>query len=636
MDENRSWEQPEASGPALELVASPSSVREQLRKILASESFSHTDRLARFFQFVVEETLSGDGEALKEYRVALEVFDRPASFDPKTDSVVRVAARQLRSKLREYYEGPGKDDAVLIDLPKGRYVPSFAFRMKQDSPAGPPSSVSRSRFYFRLASAVVLCAAALCGAVYFIRKTAGSRDARSMTVAVLPFDNYSTEPDNAVFCDGLVEELTTRLANLESFRVLARASSSKFKSEQDPIVLARKLRVDALIEGSVSRSGNKLRVSAQLIDTTDGYHLWSESYERVAEDAFGVQDEIVSNIVKALRTRTNASQAASLHRPPNPEAVRFYWLGRYTRRQRTPDALHKSAGYLEESVRLDPNYPQAWAGLADVYATMGFHETSGASPTEYVAKARAAASKALELDANLAEAYATQASLSFYYDTDWPRAEREYLHALRLNPSYARAHYSYALGLASRARLDEAVRESRRALELDPLSYTVGNDVGVIYYVARRYEEAIECGRQTLAADSTYAAAHALLGCCYSAKGNYPGAVDEFQKAIAGSERYSYLLGHLGRNLALSGRGGVAQELLEELINAPDKSSVSFVHVAYIHDALKQPDRALDCLEKAIDRHDADVVFMRVDPTLDGLRGSPRFGALLRKAGLED
>jgi adenylate cyclase len=607
-------------------------VRGQLEKILGSASFKNAERLSRFFFFVVDEALKHPGETLKEYRVALDVFDRPPAFDPRKDSVVRVAARQLRTKLKEYYDSEGKADLIRIDLPKGGYHPVFHPGQAAQPEPGAKTVASRRIPTRTLVAAGLLLSVAL--VTLWWMKSRPRTASGVTTIAVLPFDNYSADPENAYFCDGLVEELTSALSKVRGFQVLARTTAGQFKKTKDPVQTARELKVEAIIEGSVRKSGTRLRVAAQLIKASDGYHLWSETYERESRDAFAIQDELVSNIVRALSEKVGANFSRPAPSTQKSEAVNLYWKGRYLRRQRDADAIPKSTSCFEQAVREDPQYAAAWAALGDCYAIMGLHQFGAIAPAELVARARSASDKALVLDGTMAEAYGTRAMIKFYYDFDWPGAEQDFKKALQINPSSTHIRQLYALGLMSRARFPESIQESLLSRQLDPLSYIVSVDLAVSYYCAGRYDDSIASARLSLSTDPSYAPAHAIIGCCHSARGEYGTAIDEFRAALSGSERHSYLLGQLGRAQALSGNRAEAMKLLKELEDAPDQTSISFVHVAYIYAGLREKGRALDFLEKAWERHDADVIFMRIDPALGSLRSEPRFNNLLKKSRL--
>jgi TolB-like protein/tetratricopeptide (TPR) repeat protein len=640
-------------GPALPTISvPPESIETQLERILRSGTFAKAERLSDFLRYVVRESLAGRADQLKEYTIALDVFGRPSSFDPHRDSVVRVAARSLRTKLHDYYDGDGREDPVVIELPKGGYEPVFRER---ESPAlatasttdgASPSSPSPTeqavsgvrsdvrppwRRYAIVVAAVVAIVSCVAGLAYWAWR---SRPLKPIVLAVLPFDIPASTEDEQVFAEGLVDELTMRLAGIDGVQVMAHTTSRLVKAAKDPVAEAARLGIDAVVDGGVNRAASTVRITVQVVDSSSRLHLFSDRYDRQAQEGFLVQDEIAFNIATALQTKLGLSGATRPRAPANPEAVRLYWTGRFIRRQARPDAMPRSAELFEQATALDPRYADAWAALADVYEMMGYHQTSGRTTDAHVALARAAAGKALALDNRSVEALSALAHLAFYFDRDWPAAERTFRQALKLNPSSSKTRQRYASGLLTRGRFDEAIEHSRAARMLDPLSMTISNDLGVMYYIAGRYDDAQAASMQVLAADPKFAPAHALIGLCLGAQGKPTAAIAEIQKAIDLTERFSYLLGHLGRAYARSGNRTAALDVLKELTTAPDQSAVSNIHVAYILAALGERERAIDALERGVARYDADAIYIGVDPALAELREDPRYLRLLERLRL--
>jgi len=598
----------------------PAAVREQLGRITASATFRNADRASRLLSFLVEENLKDPSVSLKEYRVAVDLFARPESFDPKSDSIVRTAARELRFKLRDFYESEGAGDPILIDLPKGSYVPSYALRQRQ---AGASGKRLRRLFF----AAAVVATAALAGAVLHMLSLAQRET--PVTVAVLPFDTLSDAQEDNYMCQGLVDEVTTALANVEGLRVIARTSAAKLKDAPDPVAAARQLKISAVLEGSLRRSGDTYRVSAQLIRTSDGYHQWSRTFVEPGASLPAISTAAAVEIAGALLPRAPARKANPATTVP-AKAREQYWRGRYLRRQRPVAAVRQAADAFQSAVESDPKFAAGWAALAEAWSTIAFHQMEAPGSQQAIAKSREAAARAIDLDPSNEEGHRVRAAIHFFHDWDWPAAERDFRRALRLNPSNHRTHYWYALGLLSQERIDEAVAQARMARDLDPLSFTVSNDLGVVYYCARRYDEAVQLARNALATDPNYLAAHALLGCCYSAKRDYAAAIREFETALAGEERFSYLLGRLGHALAASGRRREARAILSKLLERQDSPTLSWVHVAYVYAGLNDTSEALDALEKAIQRRDGDVSFLPVEPLFDPLRSNGNFVRLVQ------
>ncbi len=323
------------------------------------------------------------------------------------------------------------------------------------------------------------------------------------SIAVLPFVNISADAENEYFCDGLAEELLNALAKIEALRVAARTSAFSFKGkETDVREIGRKLNVSVVLEGSVRKSGNRLRITAQLINVTDGYHLWSERYDRQIEDLFEIQDEVTLAVVDALKLKLLSSEKASLlkQRTENTEAYQLYLKGRYYWHQRTEEAVKKGIECFEQAIDIDPNYALAYAGLADSYSLLGLSEYSALSPTEAFPKAKQASVKALEIDNTVAKAHVSLAFGRMYFDWDFQRAESEYQQAIELNPSYATAHHFRALNLMATGQTDLAIAEMNKAQALEPLSLIINTNLGWMLYFARQYDQAIEQYQKTLGA----------------------------------------------------------------------------------------------------------------------------------------
>jgi len=369
-----------------------------------------------------------------------------------------------------------------------------------------------------------------------------------------------------------------------------------------------------------------------LISVADQSHLWTRHYERSVKDILATQDEIAGAIAVVLRAGFVADPRprATRRHLPDPESLSLYWKGRYYRVQRTPEGRQRSVAFFEQALGRDKDYAAAHAALAEVSATIWFHR-EGDDPAGALARARESAARAIQLDDTLAEPHAVIGLIRLFYDRDWPAAERAYRRALELNPSHGQAHQMYALGLTSRGRFDEAIAESRMALDLDPLTFVVSPDFGVVLYLARRYDEAIERTRGT---DVNTFSARGLLGMCNAGKGEHETAIREFEQALALGDRYSYLLGRLTHAYAAAGRAADARRTLTELEGRIEQDTASHAHVAIAHAALGQIDEAFDHLAIACDRFEADANFIGVEPLFDGLHDDPRFAALLKRLGL--
>lgn len=462
-----------AATPAPELSAG--SIRLALDKILSSPGFINADRLTRFLRYTVEETLNGQTDKLKETLLGIEVFNRKTTYDPRVDAVVRTEAVKLRARLRDYYDSEGREDGLIIDLPKGGYVPAFRIREKvpETQPAAAIETYDNTRrghdWRPAIAGGVILVVLAV--SIFLttrVRKHVGpgAGGPEVASIAVLPFADLSPDRDQEYFCDGMTEEIIDALAKVDGFRVVARTSSFAFKGKQQDIrEIGKKLNVGAVLEGSVRKDGNLLRVTAQLNSVSDGYHLWSQTYERELKDVFSVQDEIAKAIVNTLQLKLATPRPK---RAVNVEAYDLYLQGRYHWNRWRLEGAERGLQFFEQATQKDPKYAAAYAGIADSYAWLGFF--GNVAPSEAMPKARAAADKAIALDDTLAEAHTSLGYVKALYDYDWSGAEREFLRAIQLNPGLADAHFGYGIVfLAPQERGAEALREMLLARDLDPL-----------------------------------------------------------------------------------------------------------------------------------------------------------------------
>ena len=421
------------------------------------------------------------------------------------------------------------------------------------------------------------------------------------------------------------------LARAPDLRAVARASAFQLREKNvSARSVGRDLGAGVLLEGSIRGSPDHLKIAAQLVSAASGFDLWSESWEGPAGDAPLFEERIVHAVRQVLGKtgkRAPAASAAAI-RPPLPGAQEAYWRGRYLL-SKGHETRAGSIRFLEEAARADPQFAPAWAGLATAYATMAFHMEED-DVGQLVAKARSAGGRALQLDPASAETLASLAVLSYAFDHDWPGAERGFERALELNPSYARGHLQYAMGLLTRARFDAAIAHIRAARALDPLSYAIGNDLATALECAGRYDEAIASARQPLRNAPTFAFAHVPLGDALAMKGDSTAAIAEFEQAIRTLGRGGWILGPMGYALARAGSKVQAANVARE-IGSQDGSGV---HLAHIYAGLGDKPRALDALERANAQRIVDLNFMAVDPMLASLRTEPRFLTLKGRLGL--
>ncbi len=608
---------------AIESSPSPprQAIEDQIARILASPVFSKSDRMSRFLRFISSKALDGQSESLKEYAIALEVFDKDDSFDPRIDPVVRSEARRLRAKLAEYYETADGDDRVLVDLPKGAYAPVFRERQSSGATVERPLWAAR-RFYGALALVAMLVAAA---AVWWLGRRPSPR-AISRSIAVLPFENLSADPANEYFADGLTEEILNALANAPGLKVVARTSAFEFKGKhQDIRSIGRKLGAGLVLEGSVRKDGDRMRITPQLINVADGYHVWSAEYDRESKDLFAIQREIATAIVGVLGGQLG-------HAPPQPldaETYRLYLEGRYHFNKWNSAGMQKAIPLFEKVVERDPKYAPAYASLSGAYGLLAAFGGDASPAGQSKTKARRAALKAIELDPNSSDAWSSLAP-QLAEDFDWPATEGAFRKALELNPNSSDAHAWYSeLYLTPMGQLDEALRESQAAQALDPISpYTLAG-VGKRYYFLRQYDSAIAWLRKALDLEPRFSIAIGPMLHAYLLKGDRPGARRFLDSArLLWPARGLALLS--AELLAAEGNSAEALQLLSDA--APQDAAGC--QVAGIYVALGKQREAISWLDRAIESRSACFQVIPVDPLFESLHANPGFGALLRKMKL--
>ncbi len=567
---------------------SDKAVRGQLDRILASTTFKQVDRLKRFLSFIVLESISGRSNELKEYVIGVHVFGKEPSFDPRTDPIVRVQARRLRAKLVRYYQEDGRGDEVIIDLPKGGYAPVFKPRV----------------------IAVV--------AKRSITATLVSRN----TVSVLPFVNHGgQELDH--FCLGIREEIIHDLARFPNLRIMALEDA------------ANKTDAAMIVSGSVRASGTRLRIATQLVDTASRCYLWSESIDAESTDLFGAQERVARAIAQRLEPEFAARPRASLRRPTeNLAAHNLYLQGRYHLSQRSEEGLRKALEFFEKALVEDMQYAPAHSGLADAYGLCNHYGVMG--PSDVWTKAAVSAATAVMLDDDSGEAHTSLAHVKSTQDWDWLGSEREFRRAISLNPRNATAHHWYAAScLAPMGRLDEALDEMLVAQSLDPVSAIVARDVAAVHFYRRDFQTALEQCDHTIELNPHFGAAYWMLGLVQEQLKDFDESEAAFQRAVHLSPNMPRVHGALGRTFALSGRRKQALDVLGKLEAFAVQRYVSPMEFAWIHFALEQTDQGFRWLTKASEDRAFELIHLKVDPRFDPLRDDSRFGAIMKKVGLE-
>src|SRR3984957_17630966 len=459
---------------------------------------------------------------------------------------------------------------------------------------------------------------------------------RTPSIAVLPFLNISADAENDYFCEGLSEELINALTKIKGFLVVARGSAFSFRGREiDVREIGRLLNVDTVLEGSIQKVGDRLRVTAQLIDAGNGFHFWSERFDRRMTDVFAIQDEITLAIVKQLKVELLAKERVAVlaKRQESLESYNLYLKGRFYWAQR-PQGISKAIEYFEQAIDKDPNSALARAGLADCYVTLGSWENGTLPPVQAMARAKSAATKALELDSRLAEAHATLAYRTTHHDWDWETAEAQYLHALELNPNYAVSHHWYSHFLTAMGRTEDALAASKRCLEFDPLDLVINIHMAWHHHFARQYEEALDhCWRTKELHPNSFWLPY-FFALSYQQQGRIGEAAVEFQKAIQMSGNVTFTTAGLGHLHASSGKSAEARAIFDELHTRAQTTYVPAYDLALVCTGLGWTDHAFEWLDKAHQERSGWLTYLKADPRLDTLRGDPRFNELLRRVRL--
>src|SRR6266446_1855911 len=450
------------------------------------------------------------------------------------------------------------------------------------------------------------------------------------SVAVLPFVNMSAAKNDEYFSDGITEEVINALANVDGLRVVSRTSAFAYKNKNLSVrQIGEELAVATVLEGSVRREGSALRLTAQLINAADGYHLWSKTYDRELKSVFAVEDELAHSIADALRPKLLKQSPLAPQTTASSEAHDLYLKGRHFWSKRTAEDLKEAMGLFEKAIALDPTYALAHAGLADCYLLLG--EYTSSRPADVLRKARPYAYRALELGGDLAEPHASLGLISIH-DYDWATAEREFKRAIELRSGYATAHHWYAILLVGLGRFPEAKAEAERALELDPASAIVNNMLGVIFYESRDYENSLAAFRKTLELNPNFAPARELLACLYASMGRKAEALAELDQVKASTADH---LGMRAWILAVAGDSQGARALMRQVANGSPMEKVHPAALGALHAMLGDSDRAFELLDQAFAERDWMLRDVKVGPLWDPLRKDPRFGKLLQQMHLQ-
>ncbi|MEA2713413.1 MAG: eukaryotic-like serine/threonine-protein kinase [Gemmatimonadales bacterium] len=461
----------------------------------------------------------------------------------------------------------------------------------------------------------------------------GGKESRA--IAVLPFVNASPDPDNEYFSDGMTDELITALTKVEGLHVASRTSVFALKNQHEDVrTIGSRLNVSAVLEGTVRKAGNRLRITVQLSSASDGRTLWSERYDREMADVFAIQDEIAQTIVRTLRTTLlgDIGNPTPVRYTENVKAYSLYLKGRFWWNRRTQADIAEGLRYFEQAIAEDPEYALAYSGLADSYALD--LDYRGVPVVEGMERAKAMARKAIALDETLAEAHTSLGWVTFIFDWDWPAAEREFSRAIQLNPRYPTARQWHAWLLVAMGRFDEALAEGRAAIDLDPASVSIRRSMGWLHYYARQYEPALDNLRRALAMDPTAEETHRMLGLVYLQQGLYDDARASFKEAVASSNYDVMALAGLGHVAARRGRLDETRAILNDFYERSKTTYVSPVALCGLHVALGEADDAFGWLEQAYRERRGWLAYLKIEPILDGLRNDPRFPRLVERMRL--
>jgi TolB-like protein/DNA-binding winged helix-turn-helix (wHTH) protein/Flp pilus assembly protein TadD len=601
---------------------------------------------------LLEILLEHPGEVVTREELRSRVWPNESFGD--FDQALNIAIGKLRSALGDSAENP----RFIETLPKRGYrfiadvsVFDADARLRRPGsvagalPATDPShevqdarlAVAPKRRLWPTGRVVVALALVLCLLIFFGWRFRSRIPAPSgiRSIAVLPLESLSGDASQNYFADGMTDELITDLAQISALRVISRTSVMVYKGARKPLPqIARELNVDAVVEGTVLRSGEQVRITAQLIEASTDKHLWSQSYEGELRDTLALQNRVASAIADQIRINLTPQEQAELKnvKVVNPEAYESYLKGRYFWNKRTADGLKAALAYFNQAIEEDPKYAQAYSGLADTYALLGDWQYAVMAPKEALPKAKAAAIKALELDSALGEAHSSLAVCLDGFDWDFDTAEKEFRRAIELNPGYATAHHWYAWHLSHTGRNKEAIAEMRKAEDLDPLSLIINADLAELLVLTHYYDESIRQSRKTIEMDPNFALAHNQLGQAYFQKQMYEPAIAELEKSVQLSGGSPTCIANLARAYAASGRRSEAEKLLSDLKKRSSPSASLASQIAIVYAALGDKDQAMNWLEKGYEERFNPGALLR--PGLDPLRSDPRFQNLVRRIGL--
>jgi len=615
-------------------------IRAYLAQLLDTSQFSASSRRGQLLQYLVRETLAGNGDKISEYGIGLEVFRKPDSFDPRIESVVRTEFSRLRQRLKSWYAEEGRRDRIVIDFPPRSYAATFEFRdpdalaeaagAPQLVPEAAPRRSAASRFFW-IPAVVVLAAIAAMSFWMWRRQTQAALHQPIRSLVVLPFENYSPNHSDEYLADGMTDELTNDLAQWRDLRVVARTSAFAFKGKgEDVRQIGQQLNVDAVLEGSFTREGDQIRITAQLNRAADGYHLWSHSYETQSKNLLSLQEEVANSITAAIRTVRGGGGGAApvIHMATlNAEAEDFYLQGIYQSYLGTPDSTRKAIALFQAAIQKDPSFARAWLGIGD--AELNLISMTAITAQQGLPSLREAAQKAIDLDPNLGNAWGELGLISYTWDWNWPKAEEEFHRALERGAG-AGTRENYGWSLATRGRFAEAHEQLHTAAEEDPLSFAPPFDEFFTYNFERDFPGQKRMLARMDEMGPGFLGGHALA---------VVTAVQEHDCTTA--KQQAQWLNRKYPSLAAT------QSVLAYAAACRNDRAAALEHIARM-EALKAPayqlaiawamlhdkDKAIAELTRSADAQEGQILYLRYDPFFDEIRSDPRYVALEKRIGL--
>jgi TolB-like protein len=652
-----------SSAPLIQRLTSDQEalVRRHLEELVQSRALSGSKRSQDFLRLIVEHTLAGEIDRLRERMIGAEMFNRPIDYDTANDSVVRVKATEMRKKLIQAYAELGVSPPVRIEVPPGSYVPRFVFQapdsaastavneapfhesslIKHKEPTSQtraltqlPNEVEASAqtprtFRWNVTVVASVCVAGLLiyGGLRVWRHPANAEKGMRSLV-VLPFENLSGDPKQEYLADGMTEELIADLGQMSELHVISRTSAMSFKASHKELPeIARELLVDGVVEGSILREGTQTRITVRLIDARTDRPVWGQNFTRSSTDTLASEGELAQSIANELSLTVSPQTQTHLARAPSVsmEAEDLYLQGMLDFHSGN---CENAMAYFQKAIQADSRFANAYGALASCYGLLG--EGGWMAYGEAFSNEKSNALRAIEFDDSLSEGHAALAGALMNADWDLNGAEKQFKQALALNPNSASVHDHYGGYLVLMGNHDSAIEEAQIAVKLDPLSGRALSDLAYIYYFSRQYDQTLALLKMAEAKDPNLHPDIFAYGDVYVEKGMYRESINEFLRL----GENPHALGHLGNAYARAGQPAAALKIIAELQQRVQKDQLGAYEIALVYTGLGQKDQAFAWLQKAFENHDRGLIFLKVDPPMDPLRSDPRFDQLMVRVGL--